>query len=96
MFDDPSIITALREMAKEGRTIVDMVNKVRELTGCDASNYAFPVAFFHTAFGTGLADMKDIWLWSGFAGNLTDQEINALLMPLINKNRAQWDSESNQ
>jgi len=94
---DPAVVQRLRAMAQEGRTVPELL---REITNQLSSSSLHPLLlakYMREAFGLSLLEVKPIGGWSlGGCGELSDDQLDELLMPGILANRDWWESRLSQ
>lgn len=84
---DP-IVNELRAQAAQGRSAAEMAGWLRDELGPDATFFRFASCLF-SAFDIPLAAIRRAEAWSGLGpcGGMSDEELNALLSPLVARSR---------
>jgi hypothetical protein len=81
------VILALRSLAARGTTVRELVREIHTRLGL-ADDVLLPVLWYFTqAFGVTLPDVLPIREW---IGSDKDQEIDAEIMPAIERTKAKW------
>jgi hypothetical protein len=76
------VVNELRAMATAGENTPSILRRVQLLLAQEDCK-VLSVQCFHKAFGAGVAAVSAIAGWSGFGGELTDAEVDALLRPVL-------------
>ena len=92
---DPTIIERLRDMARQGDTAPQMLREVERRLAPFPPHFLTLVRYLREAFSLSVGQVKSMsgWLPNGF-GELSDSELNEILMPEIMRNRDEWDRRS--
>ena len=81
------VIRAMRRLAARGTTVRELVQEVLGRLGC-GEHVVLPVLWYFTqAFRLSLKDVLPIREWMGTD---RDAEIDALILPAIEKRRSRW------
>ena len=90
-FEDPpvreEILDEMRALAQRGTTVRELVRLVQNRLGYNEAMYVPALAYLVKAFGLHLRDVLPIREW---IGTDNDEEINAEIMPIIERNRQYW------
>jgi len=76
-------------MALGGYDAVALVQEFTRLTGL--SNTISIIALLSGTFGIDLRDAKDLAMWRGLGGPMSDEEFNRRSMDLIMANSSKWN-----
>jgi hypothetical protein len=81
---DPSRIERLRELAREGRTVAEMVHFLKDTLSSQKNYIIMILIYFEHAFALSLREARNIE-GAHCMGNkaLTDDELDSILRPLI-------------
>lgn len=85
------LIQALRDLAVRGATVRQLVGEVYARLGYEGDVVVPVLWYFTQAFGLPLTEVLPIREWLGTA---RDEEINALILPAIEKARSHWMSSA--
>ncbi len=90
---DPAVVNRLRTLAREGRTVSALLEEITNRLGLSGSHPLLLARYMREAFGLSLLEVKPIGGWSpGGSGELSDAQLDELLMPGIDANRDWWES----
>ncbi len=76
----------LRAMATAGKDAAELLRHVQRAFGQEDCKLV-SVQCFRTAFGTGIACVSPVAGWCGFGGELSDDQVNSLVSPVIEEFR---------
>jgi hypothetical protein len=76
------IVEELRDRACTGENTSSLLRRIQGLFGKTDCKLV-SVQCFHKAFGGGVAAVSPVAGWSGFGGELTDVEVDALLRSVL-------------
>jgi hypothetical protein len=85
--DKNTIIGELRARALLGQSPASLLRVLQELLGqrhCEITS----IQCFREAFGAGIASISAIGGWTGFGGELSDAQIDALVQPVLDAFRS--------
>jgi hypothetical protein len=83
----PEIVRELREVAARGTNVRELSNLIQDRVGCARTDLIPVLAGFIHAFGLPLPTVLPIREW---LGSDNDAEIDALILPEIEKARPKW------
>jgi hypothetical protein len=85
MTDDERIQSTadeLRALAVAGKDVPAMLRHVQQVYG-QRDCALLSVICFVRAFGAGIASVKAVGGWNGFGSELSDEEVNAFVLPVV-------------
>ncbi len=89
---DSELVAELRDMAREGATVPDLVRRVQRHHGLANGDAFLPIVYLRYTFWIGINQAKDITLGSQFLmGTYSDTEVDQMVMPHILAARERWD-----
>jgi hypothetical protein len=95
MFEDDPLVLELRNMAKRGTTITELVGEINRMTRCGPrASCIISIKYLTKAFHIGIKETMELGHWAEFGGHLNEEEINVRLMTLIKANRHLWDTDA--
>jgi len=89
----PEIVSALRDSARKGATVGELVAVVQSRLGFKHDATIMVLWYFKRAFSLSLLDVLPVRNW--LAGVMNDVEIDALILPRIESSKGQWQPSSN-
>jgi hypothetical protein len=81
-----AVVDELRRIAVTGADVPSLLRRVQQLLGREDCKI-MSVQCFHKAFDTGIAAISPIAGWCGFGGELTDAQVNSLVIPILENYR---------
>jgi hypothetical protein len=85
------VLHDMRALAERGTTVRELTRLVQSRLGFDDTALIPVLSYFAKAFTLPLLDILPIREW---LGTDQDKEIDALILPLINRNRDKWSQEN--
>jgi len=70
-----------------------LLRVVRDVAGQENAAI-LAVKYFRKALDVGLASVSAVAGWSGFGGELSDERVNALVLPVLDAYRESWAAGS--
>src|SRR5436190_16350874 len=90
---DPAVVHRLRELAQDGRPVPELLREVARRLSPQVLHPLTLAKYMREAFGLSLLEVKPIggWSWEG-RGELSDDQLNDLVMPSIVAHRDRWSN----
>jgi hypothetical protein len=85
-----AVVRELRAMAIVGSDVPALLRRVQDLFGQEDCRL-LSVKCFSEAFHAGVASVSPIAGWCGFGGELSDNQVNSLVLPVLEDFRTSLD-----
>lgn len=82
-----AITRDIRLMAIAGGDVPSLLRRIQEIMGCRDCKMA-SILCFRKAFGAGIRFVSPVAGWSGFGGELSDEQVNESVLPVLEEYRA--------
>jgi hypothetical protein len=90
---DPVIVQRLRTMARSGGTPSQIARELFRYIDSQPHPQLAALKYLREAFALSLRQVKPLGGWStDGTGELTDEQLDALLQPELEQTRTQWDA----
>lgn len=91
---DPSLIHAMRKMAKDEQSASAILKYAHRQLPAESRNKITLIELFKDAFGLALHEASPIAGWDvNGHGELQDEQLDDLMIPALEKHREHWDGK---
>lgn len=82
-----SLAIDLRTMTTQGHDVPSMLYHIQEVAGREDCKF-LSIACFCSAFDVNIASAKPVAGWCGFGGELSDSQVESLMLPVLRPYRS--------